>query len=85
MHEWRGKACLSDIKISELQLEAAQLRNKIELVRHRHVVQQTIWLNASNRHTGELLSSNSVTHTHLESLDHHEASVSGAETSNQYM
>jgi hypothetical protein len=83
------KARLSEIKISELQSEAAQLRNEIELVRHRHAVEQTRWLDARSRHTGELLSSNSVrssiglSDTDLESLDHHEASVSGAETSNQ--
>lgn len=89
MHDWRGKARLSEIKISELQSEAAQLRNEIELVRHRHAVEQTRWLDARSRHTGELLSSNSerssigLSDTDLESLDHHEASVSGAETSNQ--
>lgn len=89
MHEWRAKARLAEIKISELQSQAAQLRNEIELVRHRHAVEQTRWFDSGGRHTGKLLSSNSVRSsigvidTDLESLDHHEASISGAEMSNQ--
>lgn len=84
VHDWKGKALLSEIKISELQLQAAQLRNEIELVRHR----QTGWLGASRRHTGELLSTNSGrsligVDTHLDSLAHHNASVSAAKMSNQ--
>jgi hypothetical protein len=89
MHDWRVKARLSKIKISELQSQAVQLRNEIELLRHKHAVEQTRWLDSRSRHTGELLSSNSVrssiglTDMDLKSLDHEEASFSGAETSNQ--
>lgn len=89
MQDWRRKARLSEIKIAELQSQAAQLRNETELVRHRHAVEQTKWLDGRSRHRGELSSSNSVrssipvSDTDMESLDHREASISGAETSNQ--
>ena len=60
-------------------------------MRHGHDVEQTRWLDARSRHSGELLSSNSVrrsigiSDTDLEGLDHHEASGSGsgAEKANQ--
>ena len=58
-------------------------------MRHGHDVEQTRWLDARSRHSGVLLSSNSVrrsigiSDTDLEGLDHHEASGSGAEKADQ--